>query len=59
MVIASISLIAGLVAVLGIVVLSGGDSTTSTVAFAQNVTNSTGQNATNATAATVTDKVHY
>lgn len=57
MVIASITLIASLVAVLGIVVLSNGDSTTLTAAFAQNVTNSTTQNATNATTATATDKV--
>lgn len=57
MVIASITLIASIVAVLGIVVLSSGDSTTPTVAFAQNMTNSTSQNATNATAATTTDKV--
>ena len=59
MVIASIILIASLVAVLGIVVvLSNGDSTTPTVAFAQNMTNSTtAQNATNATTATATDKV--
>lgn len=59
MVIASIILIASLVAVLGIVVvLPNGDSTTTpTVAFAQNVTNSTAQNATNATTSTATDKV--
>ena len=58
MVIASITLIASLVAVLGIVVaLSGGDSTSPTVALAQNVTNSTVQNTTNATTATDTDKV--
>jgi plastocyanin len=59
MVIASITLVASLVAVLGIVVvLSNGDPTTPTAAFAQNVTNSTtAQNATNATTATATDKV--
>lgn len=59
MVIASIILIASLVAVLGIVVvLPNGDSTTTpTVAFAQNVTNSTTQNATNATTSTTPDKV--
>ena len=58
MVIASIILIASLVAVLGIVVLSGGDSTTSsTVAFAQNVTNTTAKNSTNATTSTTPDKV--
>ncbi|HEU5119363.1 MAG TPA: hypothetical protein VFT71_00125 [Candidatus Nitrosocosmicus sp.] len=58
MVIASITLIASLVAVLEIVVLlSGGDSTSPTVALAQNVTNSTPQNTTNATTATDTDKV--
>ncbi|MGD9673539.1 MAG: plastocyanin/azurin family copper-binding protein [Candidatus Nitrosocosmicus sp.] len=59
MVIASIILIASLVAVLGIVVvLPNGDSTTTpTVAFAQNVTNSTAQNATNATTSTTPDKV--
>lgn len=59
MVIASIILIASLVTVLGIVVvLPNGDSTTTpTVAFAQNVTNSTAQNATNATTSTTPDKV--
>jgi plastocyanin len=65
MVIASISLLVSLVAVLGIVVLSNDDSTTANIALAQNVTNSTAQNvtnstaqnATNATTATVTDKI--
>src|SRR5690606_31969218 len=58
MVIASISLLASFLAVLGIaVVLSHDDLTTPIVAFAQNATNTIGQNATNATATTVTDKV--
>ena len=57
MVITSITLIASLIAVLGIVILSGDNSTIPAVALAQNVTNTTSQNSTNATNATVTDKV--